>query len=324
MARIRSTKPEYWSHPVMSLQDDAVQKLGVALLNFADDEGYFLASPAQVRSNCFPVDEDSTKARRCLAQLAKIGYIETREHPSHGAIGLVVNFTKHQAIDRPKPSKLKTYFDAVASSTNRRALDDESLLEQGTGNGTGKGISTCATDVAPGLVEVSSQQSEKSKAQTEKSPRLLPGEETVLTDGPLHSHVRALIRNVWLRHNPNVPTCPWDGKEGKLLDTLLKKTPQWTLEHYRRCLENLFASDHFTVSTPPGEFILLLPKYLNGPLNEFKNPKGSERVDAREAVRRREANVGVWHPPAEEAEERIPVADITKAIANVVGGKVMR
>lgn len=42
-ARIRSVKPEFWGHPVMSKQIHAVRLLAIALLNFADDEGFFFA-----------------------------------------------------------------------------------------------------------------------------------------------------------------------------------------------------------------------------------------------------------------------------------------
>lgn len=131
MARIRTIKPEFWSHPVMGKLDDATKCLALALLNFSDDEGYFLADPVLVRSFARPFDEDSTITQRGLAQLEKSDWIEVSEHPSHGAIGRVVNFTSHQNVDRGKPSKIKEYFE---SSNDRRMIVDESALEQGTGN----------------------------------------------------------------------------------------------------------------------------------------------------------------------------------------------
>jgi hypothetical protein len=131
MARIRTIKPEFWSHPVLSQSPDEVRLGAIGLLNYADDEGYFLAAPAQVRSFIWPFDEDSTKARRVLDNLSRAAYIEVREHPLQGLIGRIVNFSKHQRVDRPNPSKLKDYFQ----STNvRRMIDERSLLEQGTGN----------------------------------------------------------------------------------------------------------------------------------------------------------------------------------------------
>jgi hypothetical protein len=118
MARIRTVKPEYWSHPVMGRQDDATKCLGVALLNFSDDEGYFLADPNLVRSNCRPFDDDSAITRRCLSALVAAEWIEVSEHPTHGFIGRVVNFKEHQVIDRPKPSNIKPYFIADQSPIN--------------------------------------------------------------------------------------------------------------------------------------------------------------------------------------------------------------
>ena len=41
--RIRTLKPEFWSHPVISRQSDAAKLLAIGLLNYADDEGYFYA-----------------------------------------------------------------------------------------------------------------------------------------------------------------------------------------------------------------------------------------------------------------------------------------
>ena len=130
MARIRTVKPEFWSHPVLSKVEDETRLAALGLLNFADDEGYFQAAPGLIRSQLWPLDEDSTKARRVLAQLIKVGWIQVREHLEYGAIGLVVGFTKHQKIDRPSPSRIRHYYD---STNDRRALDERSLLDQGSG-----------------------------------------------------------------------------------------------------------------------------------------------------------------------------------------------
>ncbi len=132
--RIRTIKPEFWSHPILSRLPDETRLAAIGLLNIADDEGYLLADPKLIRSQLWPFDEDSTKARRTIAQLSEVLYLELREHPTHGTIGLIVNFTKHQRVDRPNPSKLKGYFLDDQSTIIRRTLDDHSLLEQGTGN----------------------------------------------------------------------------------------------------------------------------------------------------------------------------------------------
>lgn len=131
--RIRAVKPEFWPHPVMARQSDEVRLAALGLLNISDDEGYFLADPALIRSELWPFDESSTKARRALAQLCVVGWIEVKTHPTHGDVGWVVNFTKHQRIDRPSASKLKSYFFDERSTIIRRGLDERSLLDQGSG-----------------------------------------------------------------------------------------------------------------------------------------------------------------------------------------------
>lgn len=150
--RIRTVKPEFWSHPVMARQDDATVRLAIGLLNLADDQGVFLADAALVRSALRPFDDDSTIVRRALAQLVKVGWIEVREHPSQGEIGRVVNFEAHQRIDRPAKPKLLIYFE----ESIRRTLDDHSTNARRTlaagkeGKGTGKGKDLLAAETASG------------------------------------------------------------------------------------------------------------------------------------------------------------------------------
>jgi hypothetical protein len=140
--RIRTVKPEFWGHPVMSKQPDEVRLAAIGILNVADDEGYFLADPALIRSDLWPFDEDSSRARRVLAQLSEVGWCEVREHTTHGKIGMVVNFAKHQRVDRPSASKLKGYFLDDHSTSPRRTLVERSCPDQGSGireQGAGSG-----------------------------------------------------------------------------------------------------------------------------------------------------------------------------------------
>src|SRR5574343_543915 len=147
-----------------------VQALALGLLNHADDEGYFLADPAVVRSALRPFDDTATGVRKGLEELVRAGWVEVRTHPTHGNIGLVVNFPKHQRIDRKNESNLKQYYDLAPfdeRSTNaRRTLDESSLLEgkgrEGNreGKGTGKVValphplqSVCNDNRAPSMPE---------------------------------------------------------------------------------------------------------------------------------------------------------------------------
>lgn len=90
----------------------------------------------------------------------------------------------------------------------------------------------------------------------------------------LHDSLRTLVQKVWLGHNPDVPTCPWDGREGKRLKDLIGKTPRWSIEMYAKCLENYYASEGANNSVLPHQLIGDLPKYLNGPLDQYGHAKG--------------------------------------------------
>lgn len=115
-------------------QHDSVRLLAIALLNIADDEGYFLAAPGYIRSQVWPLTESSVSAHDALITLAEISYIEIKKHPTHGEIGCVLNFKKHQHINRPSPSKLKSYYVHESSVIIHGAFTERSLLEQGSGN----------------------------------------------------------------------------------------------------------------------------------------------------------------------------------------------
>ena len=144
--RIRTIKPEFWSHPVMARQSDETKLLAIGLLNYADDEGYFFAEPAMVRASLRPLDEDSTIVRRSFERLSEIGYLETIQHHTHGLLGRVVSFSNHQRVDRANKSKIKALWEVSPiderSTNNRRTIVEQSPLEgKGREQGTGKEIS---------------------------------------------------------------------------------------------------------------------------------------------------------------------------------------
>lgn len=138
--RIRTVKPEFWGHPVISKLDALTRLLAIALLNYSDDEGYFYADEELIRGALFP-REDSTNVRRSLDELSRIGFVDLRESPSHGQIGHIVSFLKHQRVDRGKPSTLR----GLHSSIDRRTIDERSTLE---GKGS-EGIGRESTPKAP-------------------------------------------------------------------------------------------------------------------------------------------------------------------------------
>lgn len=122
----------------MGKQPDDVKLMAIALLNYADDFGYFYAEANLVRAFARPFDDSSATSQRCLDELSRIGYIDVYEHPERGPIGLVVAFGDHQKVDKPKASRIKQFH----SATNPRRIDDASALE-------GKGKEWKGWDVTP-------------------------------------------------------------------------------------------------------------------------------------------------------------------------------
>ena len=146
MARIRTIKPEFWQNEILARLPAETRLLALALLNHADDHGYFWASVPLVRAACCPFDDDSSMIRRSLDELSNIGWIELRKSIDGRDVGRVVKFAIHQRVDRAKESKIEPIFNVSeqfddASTNDRRQIDERSTLEQGTGNrdqGTGK------------------------------------------------------------------------------------------------------------------------------------------------------------------------------------------
>ena len=136
MARIRTIKPEFWQDEELSQCSTEARLLAIGLLNMADDEGYFKAHPALIRASVFPFDE-SLIIHGLLSELSNIEYIRLTVGSDGKSYGIVNNFTKHQKVNRPKPSIIGPLCQF------HEPITDESLTnhggvsvgkEQGTGN----------------------------------------------------------------------------------------------------------------------------------------------------------------------------------------------
>jgi hypothetical protein len=123
--RIRTIKPEFWQNEDLASLTHHARLLAIALLNYADDEGCFLANAALVRAACFPFEEDSKNVLGSLQELSKIGYVELREC-SGKTIGRVVKFLDHQRIDKAQKSKLVAVFAAGNAVKNQGNASEKS------------------------------------------------------------------------------------------------------------------------------------------------------------------------------------------------------
>lgn len=141
MARIRTIKPEFWTHEDLSELPEATHMLAAALLNHADDEGYFNAHPGLIKAACCPLREPSVSIPDSLILLVSVEYLRLGTGEDGKRYGQVVTFDDHQRVNRPTPSKIKALpIEWDDSTTHHARLIEPSPperkgKEQGTGNG---------------------------------------------------------------------------------------------------------------------------------------------------------------------------------------------
>ena len=131
MGRIRTVKPEFWRNEALSGLPEVTHMLAAALLNYADDEGYFNANPKLVQAECLPLREPSVSVHTSLMQLASVGYLRLGIGRDNRKYGHIVKFLAHQRVSHPYASKIRvldiTWDDSV---TIHGTLNDFSLLER--------------------------------------------------------------------------------------------------------------------------------------------------------------------------------------------------
>lgn len=107
MARIRTIKPTFWTDEDMAEVSEAACLLAIGLLNYADDEGYFNANPKLIKAAVFPLRDPSGSIPVLLQELSNCGYIRLFSAQNGKRFGLIINFTKHQVINKKTISKIK-------------------------------------------------------------------------------------------------------------------------------------------------------------------------------------------------------------------------
>lgn len=96
MARIRTIKPEFFSHEELASKSPHARLLALGLLTLADCEGRLRWVPMQVHSQVFPWEAE-VKIEVLLGELISVGYVFHYETDGKRYVQ-VVNFTKHQRI----------------------------------------------------------------------------------------------------------------------------------------------------------------------------------------------------------------------------------
>lgn len=255
MARIRTVKPEFWRHPVLGRLPDDFQLLALSLLTMADDEGYFRAEPALIRGDVQPFRDDLGNISRGLRELLRVGWIEVGKHPEQGEIGFIVNFSKHQRVHNPTPSKLKTYFLGNIS----RVSPEDFPLEQGTGNREH---------------DLFSSPSVQSNEPLNGNGKVLhhPKKKTACPDSR-HAPFREKLEKFWAHLNPDGPTFSWGPGDAKQLSDLLHRWNDLTIETFHSWLLNYSESEDVIDGKTPKQFLPIIHEYKDGPHDKFHRVK---------------------------------------------------
>lgn len=109
MARIRSIKPEFWEDETVAVLGRDARLLFIACWNLADDEGLLRWTPEFLKANAFMYDDDidAGAVEKLMLELVEHSLVMPyRGGKVQQRLGWVVNFHKHQRINRPTPSKL--------------------------------------------------------------------------------------------------------------------------------------------------------------------------------------------------------------------------
>jgi hypothetical protein len=138
--RIRTIKPEFWLHEGLCACSDFTRLMAIALLNWADDAGYFMAHPSLLRGGLFPFLDDSKKIPGTLQDLSRVGWIQLGTDNQGRPVGRILNFSKHQRVDKPQASRIKDLCTFQEDSKNDLGTFQEPSRQEGNGKGKEQGI----------------------------------------------------------------------------------------------------------------------------------------------------------------------------------------
>lgn len=112
MARIRTIKPEFWHDEKLAPCDPLTRLVFLGLISAADDFGRVLDNDRVLDAFMFPETGDSV--REPLANLSRMGRVRRGITASGQRILQIVNWERHQKVDKPQP---KMAFPEIVTET---------------------------------------------------------------------------------------------------------------------------------------------------------------------------------------------------------------
>jgi len=118
MARIRTIKPEFWQDEKLAPLPEIDRLVFLGLISMADDCGRLLDNVKVI--DAFIFAESSRTSRESLATLSRIGRVERGKTASGQRVIQIVNWTKHQRVDKPNNAAALPQIVAPSEDTTIR------------------------------------------------------------------------------------------------------------------------------------------------------------------------------------------------------------
>jgi len=125
VGRIRTIKPEFWVDDQMVELPFEARLLFVGLWNFVDDEGLIEFKPKRIKMQVFPSDDVDVQTH--LDSLISTGRLTVLDS-DQGPLLWVTNWSRHQMVNRPTPTKF-TGLPAPFSVSAHGVLSESSVLK---------------------------------------------------------------------------------------------------------------------------------------------------------------------------------------------------
>ena len=114
MARIRTIKPEFWEDEKIGCLSHGARLLFLCSLNLCDDSGLLRWNAIYLASHAFTYDDIKLETiEKWMNELIDNDLVYVyRAGKTQQPIAWIINFLKHQKIDKPQPSKFQPPQDA--------------------------------------------------------------------------------------------------------------------------------------------------------------------------------------------------------------------
>jgi hypothetical protein len=134
MPRIRTIKPEFWSDEKLAPLEPIDRLAFLGLISMADDFGRVHGNVKVIDAFVFP--ECSRTVRESLAKLSRLGRIRCGKSSSGKQIIQILNWSKHQRVDKPQTAtalpEIVVFDDETPENTEENSIRESFANHSGT------------------------------------------------------------------------------------------------------------------------------------------------------------------------------------------------